>query len=149
MPGDHRLVDTNILVHAYTVSDERKHRAAVALVEPIWGGQQATTTLQNLCEFFVVVTRKVAKPLSPAEAQVIVEGVLAASPWRVIDRGPGTVRKAIGLVKAYRASFWDALIAACMLEHGVPTTVTENEADFRKIPGITVLNPFKTGVRPS
>ena len=149
MPGDNRLFDTNILVHAYTVSGERKHRAAVALVEPIWGGQQATTTLQNLCEFFVVVTRKVAKPLSPAEAQVIVEGVLAASPWRVIDRGPGTVRKAIGLVKAYRASFWDALIAACMLEHGVPTIVTENEADFRKIPGITVLNPFKAEVRPS
>jgi len=74
MPGDHRLVDTNILVHAYTVSDERKHRADVALVEPVWGGQPAATTLQNLCEFFVVVTRKVAKPLSPAEAQVIVEG---------------------------------------------------------------------------
>ena len=131
------------------MSDERKHRAAVALVEPVWGGQPATTTLQNLCEFFVVVTRKVTKPLSPAEAQLIVEGVLAASQWRVIDRRPGTVRKAIGLVKAYRASFWDALIAACMLEYGVPTILTENEADFRKIPGITVMNPFKADVCPS
>ncbi len=143
MTGDNRLFDTNILVHAYTVSDERKHRAAVALVEPVWGGQPATTTLQNLCEFFVVVTRKVANPLAPAEAQLIVEGMLTASQWRVIDRRPGTLRKAMALVKAYRASFWDALIAACMLEYGVPTIFTENEADFRKIPGITVVNPFK------
>ena len=149
MPGDHRLVDTNILVHAYTVSDERKHWAAVALVEPVWGGQPAATTLQNLCEFFVVVTRKVAKPLSPAEAQVIVEGGAGRVPVARDRSRPRDGAQAIGLVKAYRASFWDALIAACMLEHGVPTTVTENEADFRKIPGITVLNPFKTGVRPS
>ena len=47
------------------------------------------------------------------------------------------------MVKLYRAKFWDALIAACMLEHGVETIVTEDGADFRKIPGITVVNPFK------
>lgn len=146
MPDDNRLLDTNILVHAYTVSDERKHRAAIALVEAVWEGQPATTTLQNLCEFFVVVTHKVTKPLSAAEAELIIQGILTASQWRVIDRRPGTVLKAMGLVKAYRASFWDALIAACMLEHGVPTIFTENEADFRKIPGITIVNPFRARV---
>ena len=146
MTGEDRLIDTNILVHAYTLSEERKHRIASTLVEAIWEGQSAATTLQNLCEFFVVVTRKVAKPLPPAEAEVLIQGILAASQWRVIDRRSETVVKAMGLVKAYRASFWDALIAACMLEHGLQTILTENEADFRKIPGMIILNPFKARV---
>jgi hypothetical protein len=34
-----------------------------------------------------------------------------------------------------------------MLEHDIHTIVTENERDFKKIPGITVVNPFKK-VRP-
>jgi predicted nucleic acid-binding protein len=51
------------------------------------------------------------------------------------------------MVRDYRASFWDALIAACMLEHGVHTIVTENELDFRKIPGLTVINPFRARAR--
>lgn len=48
------------------------------------------------------------------------------------------------LVELYRTNFWDALIVACMLEYGVDTIVTENERDFKRIPGITVVNPFKT-----
>ena len=39
------------------------------------------------------------------------------------------------------------LIAACMLEHAILTIVTENERDFRRIPGITVINPFKARVK--
>ena len=34
-----RLIDTNVLVHAYTVSDERKHEAALSLVEKVWEGR--------------------------------------------------------------------------------------------------------------
>ena len=143
MNGEPRLIDTVVLVHAYTVSDSEKHRVALALIEKVWGGEQATTTLQNLCEFFSVVTRKVEKPISASAAETIVKGILTAAQWRVIDRRPETVSKAIDLVKLYRASFWDALIAACMLEHGVDAIVTENERDFKRIPGITVINPFK------
>jgi predicted nucleic acid-binding protein len=41
----------------------------------------------------------------------------------------------------------DALIAACMLENGIEIIVTENERDFKRIPGITVINPFRTTLR--
>ena len=33
MTGDLQLIDTNVLVHAYTVSDEKKHRLALPLDE--------------------------------------------------------------------------------------------------------------------
>jgi len=147
MTGEAQLIDTNVLVHAYTVADDRKHQAAVSLVERVWTGEGAATTLQNVCEFFFVVTRKVARPVPVAVAEAVVQGILSGSQWRVIDRGSETVLKAVEMVRLYRAKFWDALIAASMLEHGVGTIVTENEQDFRKIPGITVVNPFKVGVQ--
>lgn len=147
MSGEPRLVDTVVLVHAYTVSDDEKHRAALALIERIWGGEEAATTLQNLCEFFFVATRKVEKPVSASAAETIVKGILTGSQRRVIDRSPETVFKAIELVKLHRTPFWDALIAACMLEQQIHTIVTENERDFRRIPGITVINPFKVKVK--
>lgn len=76
-------------------------------------------------------------------AASIVRELLSSEKWRVLDRQEGTVRQAIELVKLYRAPFWDALIAASMLEHGIHTIVTENERDFRRIPGIVIINPFK------
>ena len=93
MTGDPRLIDTVVLVHAYTVSDDEKHRVALALTERVWGGDEATTTLQNLCEFFSVVTRKVEKPISASAAETIVQGILAATQWTVIDRSSETVRR--------------------------------------------------------
>jgi predicted nucleic acid-binding protein len=51
------------------------------------------------------------------------------------------------LVRERRAPFWDALIAACMLENGIEIIVTENERDFKRIPGITVTNPFRKTLR--
>ncbi len=147
MSDEARLFDTNILVHAYTISDERKHAIALALVERVWAGEEAATTLQNLCELFFVVTRKVAKPIAPAAAESVLRGILLGSQWTVFDRTPGTVFKAIEFVRLSRTHFWDALIAACRLEHGVHTIVAENERDFKKIPGLTIINPFKR-VRP-
>lgn len=147
MNGEPRLIDTVVLVHAYTVSDDYKHRTALSLMERVWGGEEAVTTLQNLCELFFVVTRKAEKPISASAAETIVKGILTGTQWRVIDRSPETVFKAIELVELHRAPFWDALIAACMLEQQVHTIVTENERDFRRIPGITVINPFKAKVK--
>jgi predicted nucleic acid-binding protein len=50
------------------------------------------------------------------------------------------------IVESVRAPFWDALIAACMLEHGIEVIVTENEKDFKNISGITIINPFRMRV---
>jgi predicted nucleic acid-binding protein len=108
------------------------------------GGDGAATTVQNLCEFFFVVTRKVARPISATSAETIVRGILDASQWTIVDRRTETVLKAMELVRQRRVPFWDALIAACMLENGIGTIVTENEADFKRIPGISIVNPFKT-----
>ncbi len=147
MTAAERLIDTNVLVHAYVFLDTKKHASARETLLPIWNEGGGFTTVQNLCEFFVVVTKKIERPMPVDQAGSIVREILSSVKWRVLDRREGTVVQAIDFVKLHRLSLWDALIAACMLEHGVHTVVTENERDFRKVPGIGVINPFKPGVK--
>jgi predicted nucleic acid-binding protein len=113
-------------------------------VDEVWDAGGGVVTVQNLSEFFFAVTRKVQKPVPVVDAKTIVSDILRSSRWMVIDRNVGTLVKAMEIVESVRAPFWDALIAACMLEHGIDVIVTENEKDFKNIPGITVMNPFKT-----
>jgi predicted nucleic acid-binding protein len=138
------LIDTNVLVHAYIRFDERKQASASAIVMPIWKQGGGVTTAHNLCEFFAVATKKVAPPMPITEAESIVREIIASVKWRVLDRREETVLHAIELVRQRRVPFWDALIAACMLKNGVGVIVTENENDFARVPGIAVINPFKT-----
>lgn len=147
MTDDEPLVDTNVLVHAYVLLDARKHALARELLLTIWRDGGGLTTLQNLCEFFAVVTKRIAQPMRIEHAESIVKQIIHSTKWRVLDRREGTALHGIELVKLRRLPFWDALIAACMLENGIHTIVTENERDFTRIPGITVTNPFKRPVK--
>jgi predicted nucleic acid-binding protein len=144
--AENRLLDTNVLVYAYDVSEKRRRGIAQNLVDEVWNAGGGVVTLQNLSEFFFAVTRKVRKPVPAVDAKTIVSDILRSSRWMVIDRNAVTVMKAMEIVATVRGPFWDALIAACMLEHGIEVIVTENEKDFKNIPGITVVNPFKTRV---
>jgi predicted nucleic acid-binding protein len=148
MTAGERLIDTNVLVHAYVLLNVRKQIAAREIVMPIWQEGNGLTTLQNLCEFFTVSTKKIERPMPVEQAESIVREILGSEKWRVLDRQKDTVLRTIELVKLHRVPFWDALIAACMLEHGVRTIVTENVRDFKRIPGVTVVNPF-TKTQPS
>jgi predicted nucleic acid-binding protein len=144
--AENRLLDTNVLVYAYDVSERRRREIAKALVDEVWNAGGGVVTLQNLSEFFFAVTRKVQKPVPVVDAKTIVSDILRSSRWMVIDRNAGTVMKAMEIVESVRAPFWDALIAACMLEHGIEVIVTENEKDFKNIPGLSIINPFRTRV---
>jgi len=40
---------------------------------------------------------------------------------------------------------FDLFLAATMFDNGVRTIYTENEGDFKGLPGIEVINPFSAG----
>ncbi len=86
MSGKGRLIDSNVLVHAYVLSDGRKHAVAKDIVQKLWEDGNGITTLQNRCEFFFVVTKKVENPLPVSRAKAIVSSFLNTSQWQVIDR---------------------------------------------------------------
>jgi len=139
-----KLIDTNILVYAYNTSEENKHIVAKGIVTEIWNKGGGVITLQNLSEFFVVVTKKVEHPLSINDARIIINDIINSTKWLIIDRDDKILLKSIELVENTGIHLWDALIAACMLENGIGVIVTENENDFNKINGIQVINPFSS-----
>jgi predicted nucleic acid-binding protein len=137
-----RLIDTSILVYAYDTSEGTKHDTAKQLLKQIWQNGGGVVCVQNLMEFFVVMTQKVASPISCADAKTIIDDMIKSDSWRVIDRDINTFLQAIDLVSQYAVHLWDATIAACMKENGVMYIVTENKTDFEKIPDIHVIFPF-------
>jgi predicted nucleic acid-binding protein len=137
-----RLIDTNILVYAYDASEGEKYKASRSLLTQIWREGGGVVCLQNLMEFFVIITGKVERPIEVTEGRSIVEDFLKSERWKIVDRDADTFLRAVDLVSEYGIHFWDALIAACMEENNITEIVTENRKDFGKIPHITVNVPF-------
>ncbi len=85
-----RLIDTNILVYAYDSSEGKKHEVANELLKKIWQEGGGVVCLQNLMEFFVVITRKVKTPVTISQAKIVIEDFLSSENWLVIDRDDDT-----------------------------------------------------------
>ena len=66
-PGP-EFVAANVLVYAFDASAKAKQAAAKQLIERLWDSGTGCLSVQVLQEFFVTVTRKVAKPLPVDEA---------------------------------------------------------------------------------
>jgi predicted nucleic acid-binding protein len=62
------FVDANVLVYAFDSSAGRKQHVAQALLERLWDHNTGCVSVQVLQEFFVTVTKEVAKPLAMEEA---------------------------------------------------------------------------------
>jgi len=138
------FIDTNILVYAYNKTDTRKQAVAIKLLERCWQKQAAyALSSQNLAEFFNVSIYKIRESLSIDEAEKIIKDICTFSHWSIFNYDHETVQHAIGLCKSKNTHFWDAVLAATMLETGVLHIYTENVKDFSKFDGITAVNPFE------
>lgn len=137
------LLDSNILIYSIDSSEKEKHVIAKKILEECWMGKCSyVLSIQNISEFFVNATNKVAKPLSKEQGQKIVKRILSFNNFIKIVPSQDTLKRAIDIVISHNVPYWDALIAATMLENKISQIYTENTADFN-IPGITPINPFK------
>ncbi len=135
------FLDSNILVYAFDTAEKDKHETAKRIVaDGILGKQDFAMALQNVNEFFVNITSKAHRPARDAAA--LAGDLLAKFPCYPADNN--TVEYAMSLAQLYKIPFWDAMIAAVMLENSIFTIYTENEKDFSRIPGIKVVNPFRS-----
>lgn len=133
------LIDSNVLVYAYDKSDEKKHERARKLLLSCWEGSIVyAISTQNLEEFFYIVTRKIAQPLSVQQAHQVIADIVSFSHWRVLSYNERTLLKATQL----NGKFWDALIASTMLENEIFNIYTEDTSDFKCFMHINAINPF-------
>jgi predicted nucleic acid-binding protein len=131
------FLDTNILVYAVSSAeaDVAKSRKALEIVQRSDFGLSA----QVLQEFYVTVTRKIRKPLSPELA------VALMSEYRVFPTVPTDyplIVAAVELSIRYGISYWDGAIVAAAEALEAPTLYTEDLAHGQRYGNVRVLNPF-------
>ncbi len=138
------LIDSNILIYAYDKSDSIKNPIAGKILTELFKNKtSAAISTQIVSEFFVNVTRKIEKPISKREAYYIIQEITSMSNIKILTIEKQTILNATNLSEEFSMSYWDSLIASVMKENKVFTIITENEKDFKKIPWLTIINPFK------
>lgn len=133
------FVDTNVIVYAYDVSAGEKHKKAVEIMKDIWSTGYGIISSQVLQEFFVNVTRKIAKPLNIPTAKEIVKDLLK---WKTVSINGEVILEAIDIHNEHKYSFRDSAIIAAAIEGGAGVLLSEDLTDKRKIKGIVIKNPF-------
>lgn len=140
---ENKLLDSNILVYAFDTSEKEKYQAAKNLLQKCLDRKEIFfVSLQNISEFYSVVTTKIEKPISHKEARDICKQIFLFSGFRKIISTHQTMLDAMYINEQFSVPYFDALIAATMLENQVPIIYTENIRHFSKIPGIRTINPF-------
>lgn len=139
------LVDANVLIYAID-SDSPRHEAARRWVEEAFSGTDPIgLPWVVLLAFLRLVTREaiVRRPLEPERAYAFVDEWLALPLVRAVAPGPGhwaIMRSLLGPLGTAGNLTTDAHIAALALENRARLCTADN--DFRRFPGLRVVNPF-------
>jgi len=134
-----QFVDSNVLIYAYDVTAGVKHEQAKALVAGLWESRYGCLSIQVLQEFYVTVTRKVARPLAGDVAAEVVADLAA---WRIHAPSVEDVGRAIAIHRRYAISFWDAMIIRSAAQLGCTTLWSEDLGSGQVCEGVRVVNPF-------
>ena len=137
------LVDTNVLVYAYDPTNAAKQGRAATVLAVLGDRGLGMLSPQILGEFFVVVTRRIPKPLTIADAERSVTNYLRS--WTICDLTGWTVLEAVMGVERHRLSYWDSLVWATAKLNQIPVVLSEDFVDGQMIEGIRFLDPFRSG----
>ncbi|HEV2769031.1 MAG TPA: PIN domain-containing protein [Solirubrobacteraceae bacterium] len=138
MTADRAFVDTNVLVYASDEDEPSKRATARQLLASFAPGDLVIST-QVLVEFYVTVTRKLARALPPEGAAARVRD-LARMPTVLTD--VALVHAAVDTSRSVTISLWDALIVEAARVGGCNRLITEDLAGGATIRGVRIENPF-------
>lgn len=133
------FVDTNIFVYARDTSEPAKQPTAVEWIQRLWIEQRGRTSIQVLCEYYAVVTRKLEPGLSRDAAWSDVSALLA---WEPRQTDGEIMNGARELERRYSLSWWDALVVASALAQRSAVLLTEDLQHGFTCEGLVVRNPF-------
>lgn len=135
------MIDTNVLVYAYDLSEPEKRQKALSLIQTLATEGRMVVSIQSLNEFYNTVTHP-RKPfrISHEDAVEAVESIIAAA--TVVPMTVDVVRRGLYGVERYQLAFWDALIWAAAREWGAPILYTEDFSAGAMLEGVRIVNPF-------
>jgi len=132
------FVDTNIWVYAVDAAEPAKRERARAAIAPR-ADAHITISSQVLSEFYIVVTRKLATPLSEEQAAQMVDRL---SRLPVVAADTDLVVRAIAGSRTWGISLWDALIIRAAEVAGCVTVLSEDLTDGATYGTVRVSNPL-------
>jgi predicted nucleic acid-binding protein len=140
--SDKAFVDTNIiLVYAHDLDAGEKNTVARKLLTELWESRLGIVSTQVLQEFYVMLTKKIQRPLDVPTVRRLVRNYSA---WEVVVNGVQNIVQASEIQEAHRLSFWDALIDSAAFAGNAATILTEDLSHGQQIEGILIQNPFVT-----
>ena len=131
--------DSNVLIYLFDESSPAKQARARELFDRHGRTGQIVISPQVLQEFYVTVTRKLARPLAGDVALVAVTN-FSTYPLVLVDGS--TVLRAVQLHQSTSLSFWDALIVEAALEGGCQKVFSEDMQHGRRFGELVIENPF-------
>ncbi len=93
-----------------------------------------------LHEFYVVVTRKPARPRNAAAAA---EAVTNSAELPMVNIDSKLVLSAIHRSRDRQRSFWDALVVQAAIEGNANTLYSEDMQHGLTMDGLKIVNPFR------
>lgn len=135
-------LDTNVLVYAHDRQSAFFAGAGALLDAALRHPGLYAVTPQVLSEFFAVISdgRRVPNPATPAVAADAVIRLCRSRSLAKVYPKRGTIARAVRLAaRLHRpgAALFDVILAQTLLDGGVRRIVTEDVADFGRIPGLT------------
>jgi predicted nucleic acid-binding protein len=140
------LIDTNVLVYAHDRSERDKQRQAIDVLDRITAAESGVLSAQVLSEFYNTVTRKLASPLTPEQAEAQIDYFMSV--WQVFSVTPIVVLEAVRGTRQYGLSFWDAQIWAAARLNRVPIVLSEDLDPGATVEGVRFVNPFTADFSP-
>lgn len=137
---DKVLLDTNVLVYAYDMSEPVKQKRALDLLHGLSEREEGIVTTQVMAEMFVVLTRKLGSPLTMEQAVATLARHMRT--WHVLEVTDFIVLEAARAVRDHKMPFWDAQIWASAKLNQIPLVFSEDFADGSNLEGVRFVNPF-------
>ncbi len=134
------FLDTNVLVYLFDVDAPDKQEQARALLQAEVANGRAVLSTQVLQEFYVAVTRKLARPLDALTAEAALR-CLAELPVTPVNSA--LVLRAAQRSRTDNRSFWDSLIVETAVQSGAKVLYSEDLQHGRVVEGMQIVNPFQ------
>jgi predicted nucleic acid-binding protein len=132
------FVDTNVWVYAVDGAEPAKRQRAQSVLQGM-DPASVVVSAQVLNEYFVTVTRKLAEPLSHADAAAGVRGI---ADLEVVSITGALVLRGIDRARHSDLSLWDALIVEAARAADCQVLLTEDLNADQDFDGVRVENPF-------
>jgi len=134
--------DSNLFVYLFDETAPARQQRADELIRRALEEQTACISFQVVQETLNVLTRKLARPLTPADAEVFMQRILV--PLWTIMPSAGLYSQAIDLQGRAAISFYDALIVAAALKAGCTRLLSEDLQHGQTFGALRIENPFRT-----